>query len=155
MKKIFLPFLLFLLVLSSAGCIKDTSCTPKTPQSEQATIQNFAAANSIIATQHSTGLYYEILNPGSGPAPNITSTIRVTYTGKLLDGTVIDSGTTPAEGWPLAGLIQGWQVGIPLIAEGGVIKLIVPSSMAYGCSGLGPVPGDAILYFEVTLIDVL
>jgi FKBP-type peptidyl-prolyl cis-trans isomerase len=33
--------------------------------------------------------------------------------------------------------------------------LIIPSSLAYGCNATGPIPGDAVLYFEIELVDVL
>jgi len=50
-------------------------------------------------------------------------------------------------------LIAGWQIGLPLIHKGGEIKLIVPSSLAYGC-GNGPLPANSILYFDIHLVDV-
>jgi FKBP-type peptidyl-prolyl cis-trans isomerase FkpA len=148
----------FFLFFSGISCIKDTGCREKTIESERGTIQAYATANGIIGTEHSSGIYYQVTNPGSGPTPTLNSKIFVTYTGKLLDGTVFDSGTTPTTGtnccWALAGLIQGWQIGLTLIQKGGHIKLIIPSSMAYGCKGFGSVPGNAILYFDIDLNDV-
>jgi FKBP-type peptidyl-prolyl cis-trans isomerase FkpA len=46
-------------------------------------------------------------------------------------------------------------LGLPLIKKGGVIRLIIPSSLAYGCNAAGSIPGDSVLYFEVELVDVL
>jgi FKBP-type peptidyl-prolyl cis-trans isomerase FkpA len=111
------------------------------------------------ALAHSSGMYYEIIDPGSGATPTLSSNVVITYTGTLLDGTVFDQRTTPNNTasdppWPLSQLIEGWRVGLPLIHEGGHIKLIVPSSMAYGCTGYGMIPGNAILYFDINLIDV-
>jgi FKBP-type peptidyl-prolyl cis-trans isomerase FkpA len=142
------------LLYSGPGCIKDTSCTPKTVQEEQMTIVNYALSNGINATAHSSGLYYEIINAGSGTTPTAGSTVSVTYTGKLLNGTIFDSKSTPIQ-LSLPQTITGWQYGLPLIAEGGVIKLIIPSSLAFGCTGTGAIPADAVLYFEITLVDVL
>jgi len=51
-------------------------------------------------------------------------------------------------------VISGWQIGIPLIQKGGFIKLIIPSALGYGCRGTGPIPGDAIIYFDIQLLDV-
>jgi FKBP-type peptidyl-prolyl cis-trans isomerase FkpA len=53
--------------------------------------------------------------------------------------------------------INGWQIGVPLLKEGGTMKLIVPSSLAWGCTGAGSgtIPRDAVVYFDVTLVDVL
>lgn len=156
MKKGYLVFSLVILLAGGIGCIKDTGCQNKSIDSERSTMQAYATANGITATAHSSGLYYQVTNPGSGVTPNSNSKVFVTYTGKLLDGTQFDAGTTPVTGggWALSGLISGWQVGLPLIQKGGSIKLIIPSSMAYGCQGAGTIPSNAILYFDITLNDV-
>lgn len=143
----------FLAWAGMAGCIKDTSCKAKSVQSEQTAMINYEVSSGITATVHPSGLHYEIINPGSGVTPSLSSTVSVTYTGKLLDGTVFDQRTTPFV-YPLNGFIQGWQIGIPLIQKGGTIRLVIPSSMAYGCTGAGSIPPDSILYFEITLVDV-
>ena len=72
----------------------------------------------------------------------------------LLDGTVFDSHPTTPISSLLSDMIQGFQIGLPLIQKGGTIKLIIPSSLAYGCNGIGAVPGNSILYFDVELTDV-
>lgn len=156
MNKIFTIFLsLLILLFANLGCIKDTACKNKTIESEQGAIVAYAASNSITATAHSSGLYYQIINQGTGATPTLNSKIFVTYTGKLTNGTTFDSGTTPAgAGWALGGLIPGWQLGIPLIQKGGQIKLIIPSSLAYGCQGYGSIPGNSVLYFDISLTDV-
>lgn len=147
-----------LLAITSAlsGCVKDTSCSPKSVESEKAVMENYALANGINATVHSSGLMYEIVNPGSGASPNASSGITVNYTGKLLDGTIFDASTSPVQ-LLLSQAISGWQIGLPLIQKGGVIKLIIPSSLAWGCTGAGSgaIPRDAVVYFDVTLVDVL
>ena len=66
----------------------------------------------------------------------------------------LTSRQTPTQtGWTLGSLIPGWQIGLPLIQKGGEIKLIVPSSLAYGC-GSGPLPPNSVLYFDIHLVDV-
>ncbi|MCX6316986.1 MAG: FKBP-type peptidyl-prolyl cis-trans isomerase [Bacteroidetes bacterium] len=156
MKKLSLILFIGVLLTGGISCIKDTGCQNKSIDSERAAILDYASANGIIATAHSTGLYYQITNPGSGTTPSINSKVFVTYTGKLLNGTQFDAGTTPVTGggWALSGLISGWQIGLPLIQKGGSIKLIIPSSMAYGCQGAGTIPANSILFFDITLNDV-
>jgi FKBP-type peptidyl-prolyl cis-trans isomerase FkpA len=155
---VFFAFLTIVITLTS--CIKDTNsntaCKNKTVESEQAAILAYATANGITATAHSSGMYYQIMNPGSGATPTLTSKVFVTYTGKFTtDGRVFDSQTDPAKtGWVLGTLIEGWKLGMPLIQKGGSIKLIVPSSLAYGCSGFASIPPNAILYFEFVLVNV-
>ena len=154
MKKILIALSFFLALFAGDGCVKNAACIDKTVQSEQAAIINYAATQGISATAHSSGLYYQITSPGSGPSPTSGSKIFIKYTGKLLNGTIFDQQTTASVSYGLSGMIQGFQIGLPLIQKGGTIKLIVPSSLGYGCKGFGSVPGNSILYFEVELTDV-
>ena len=71
-----------------------------------------------------------------------------------LDGTVFETTTTPVT-FGVNEVIVGWQIGIPLVQKGGTIKMIIPSSLAYGCSGRGSIPGNTILFFEVRIVDIL
>lgn len=151
--RIYQMLLLAALCVSFSGCMKDKTCVPKTVASEQATMQSFATANSIVTQTHASGMLYQIVSPGSGAIPSLTSRVSVRYTGKLMNGSIFDSSTTPVE-FVLGQVIPGWQLGLPLIQKGGKIRLIIPSSLAYGCTGSGPIPGDAVLYFEVELVDV-
>lgn len=138
------------------GCFKDNEpCTPVPPADEENVIKAYAAANGINAVKHSSGLYYEIVNPGTGKSASISSKVFITYTGKLLNGQQFDQATNPANtGWVLGQLIEGWQLGVPLIKTGGKIKLIIPSALAYGCNGGGAIAPNSVLFFEVDLIDV-
>ena len=156
MKRIILSLSIFCIVVVISGCLKgEEACVNKTVQSEEAAILAFASANGITAVKHSSGMYYQVISPGSGAVPTLTSTVFVRYTGKFTNGNVFDSQTnSAATGWQLGGLIPGWQLGIPLIQKGGSIKLIIPSSLAYGCQGRGTIPANAILYFEIDLVDV-
>ena len=146
---------LFLGMIFWISCNKDTSCTPKTVASEVATMQNFATTNGLTVQTHSSGLLYQIVNPGSGLTPTLTSRVSVRYTGKLMNGSIFDSNTGVPVQFLLNQVIAGWQLGLPLIKKGGTIRLIIPSSLAYGCNASGPIPGDAVLYFEIELVDVL
>ena len=154
MKKILVVLSFVMVLFAGDGCIKNTVCKDKTVQSEQGEIIRYSAAQGISATAHSSGLYYQVINPGSGPTPGSGSTVSIKYTGKLLNGTIFDNQTTTPVSYILSAMIQGFQVGMPLIQKGGSIKLIVPSSMGYGCNGFSAVPGNSILYFEVELTDV-
>lgn len=77
--------------------------------------------------------------------------VKVHYTGKLADGTVFDSSTergTPAE-FKLDQVIKGWTEGLQLLKKGGEIELAIPSELAYGEQGAGPIPPNAMLYFHI------
>ena len=138
-----------------SGCVKQSEvCKSVDPRSEETAILSYAAANGINATKHSSGLYYQILSAGTGAAPAPTSVVGITYSGKTTNNAVFDQTTTQKD-WPLDRLIVGWQIGLPLIKEGGSIILLVPSAMAYGCESPSPaIPANSILVFNVNLIDV-
>lgn len=157
MKTFFFILISSLVLFSQSGCLKNTptqTCTPATIASEEPTIIAYAGNNGINYTRDPSGVYYEIVSPGSGATPTLNSKVFVTYTGKLLNGSVFDQQTNASlTGWQLGSLIQGWQIGLQLIQKGGKMKLIVPSSLAYGCNG-GPLPANSILYFDIELVDV-
>ncbi|MEI6860773.1 MAG: FKBP-type peptidyl-prolyl cis-trans isomerase [Verrucomicrobiota bacterium] len=118
-----------------------------------------------------SGLLYEITQPGTGAFPKATNTVRVIYTGMLVDGTVFDAtskhaddaasqaaGKFVASKWdefPLDQVIPAWTEGIQKINKGGKLKLYVPANLAYGDKGSPPViqPGSTLV-FEVELIDI-
>ncbi len=133
---------------------KSEECKPVQPAQEEATILDFIQANNMNAIKHESGLYYEIVEPGSGSSPNLNSAIYIKYKGTLLNGTVFDSQLDDRRtGWQLRTLIPGWQIAVPLIKMSGKINIIVPSALAYGCQRNGSIPGNSILYFEIELVD--
>lgn len=158
-----LPVILLFVLFLGLNCMKSDTCSPKTVSSEAPQIQSFATAQGMNVTAHSSGLYYQIIDPGTGATPTLSSKIAITYTGMLLNGTVFDERLTPNNStdptsedrpWPLSDLIEGWRVGIPLVKEGGHIKLIVPSAMGYGCIPYGIIPANSILFFDIHLVQV-
>ncbi len=103
-----------------------------------------------------SGLRYEITKAGDGAAPKATETVKVHYTGTLIDGTVFDSSVQrgePAE-FPLDQVIPGWTEGIQKMNKGGKIKLYVPAHLAYGDDGRPGIPPGSTLIFDVELLDI-
>ncbi|EDY85003.1 peptidyl-prolyl cis-trans isomerase, FKBP-type domain protein [Verrucomicrobiia bacterium DG1235] len=102
-----------------------------------------------------TGLFYQILEAGSDVRPDASDTVVVRYEGRFLDNTVFDSTEDkgPAA-LKLREVIDGWTQGIPLIGEGGKIKLFVPSKLGYGDEGRPGVPPASTLVFEIELLKV-
>ena len=148
---------LFSILVVFTNCSKDCKLKPVSKEDGQMT--SYAVANNITAIKHSSGMYYQIIDPGYGVSPTVNSRISITYTGKFLNNVTFDeqlspNNTTTRPAWLLDGLIEGWKLGIPLIGKGGRIKLIVPSSLAYGCEDYYDIPGNSVLFFDVTLVDV-
>ncbi len=143
-KKIFLSLILFLFIGLSYSCQKETQS-----EIDQKDIEQYIADHNLDVTRHESGIYYKIIKKGSSSHPNINSRINVDYKGTLLDGTKFDSGENVS--LDLGSTIIGWQIGIPLIGEGGEILLIIPSQLGYGNTAQGSVPKNSVMVFEVKL----
>ncbi|EHQ28105.1 FKBP-type peptidyl-prolyl cis-trans isomerase [Mucilaginibacter paludis] len=147
---------LLILVSGLSACKKSATFDPaKQAIEDDATIQAYLKANpSITATKDASGLYYQIITPGTGNNPTGSSTVTVNYTGKLLDGTTFDTTTGKKSlTISLKSVIQGWTIGVPLIKTGGRILLIIPSGLAYGNSSAGSIPANTVLTFTIDLIS--
>ena len=122
----------------------------------QAFLEENKKAAGVVVTD--SGLQYEILTEGNGAKPTAESTVRVHYTGSLIDGTVFDSSVkrgTPAE-FPVGGVIKGWTEALQLMTVGSKWRLTIPHNLAYGERGAGAsIPPFATLVFEVELLDIL
>jgi FKBP-type peptidyl-prolyl cis-trans isomerase FklB len=104
------------------------------------------------------GLQYLELKKGTGAQPLITDTVKAHYKGALLDGKEFDNSFKRGQPFtaPLRQLIKGWQEALPLMQEGSLWRLWIPSDLAYGDRGAGhDIPGGATLLFEVELIQVV
>ncbi len=151
-KNLFTPFFrnIALASLFIMGLLVQISCS-KSSASEKEQMTSFAAKNNITYVSDPSGVLYQIITAGNNNKPKLTSTITVTYTGKLMNDKTFDSGTIT---YPLNNLIPGWQIALPFIGEGGQIKILIPSSLGYGSSGSGEIPGNSPLYFDVSLSKV-
>jgi FKBP-type peptidyl-prolyl cis-trans isomerase len=129
----------------------------KIAEYEDFSIKTYIQTNSLTGfTKTSSGLYYKIAQPGTGSPITVDSTVVANYTGKLFNGVVFDRSAPGSEAtFALKNLIQGWQEAIPLIKQGGSIRLLVPSSLAYGMQGSPPsIPPFSALDFEINVTDV-
>ena len=126
---------------------------------ENEVIAKYIADKQITPSKSSSGLMYIITEPGAGEQAQAGKTVKVHYTGRLLDGTKFDSSldrNDPIEFKLGQGMvIKGWDEGIALLKVGGKALLIIPSNLAYGSRGAGGViPPFSPLTFEVELVSV-
>jgi len=108
-------------------------------------------------TTTDSGLQYKILTAGNGEKPTKSDRVKVHYKGTLIDGTVFDSSYARGEPivFPVTGVIAGWIEGLQLMSVGSKFELVIPSNLAYGANGSGPIIGaDATLIFEVELLGI-
>lgn len=167
MKNTFFAFIVALLLTGVTGCMKDPEeqkceydpCAFKAPDAEIEAVQQYLASKNLTATQHCSGLFYTIENEGTGRTPEACSYVFANYKGMLTDGSVFDQSQQPI-GFSLAGVIQGWTKGVPLVKEGGRIILYIPPSLGYGAQdrrnaqGIVVIPANSILVFEVDLASI-
>lgn len=106
-----------------------------------------------------SGLQYQVLRAGEGQSPTATDTVRVHYTGKLIDGTTFDSSVArgePAE-FGVNQVIPGWRQALQEMKVGAKWMLYIPPQLAYGAQGgpggrIGP---NEALVFEVELLEIV
>jgi FKBP-type peptidyl-prolyl cis-trans isomerase FkpA len=135
-------------------CESFNGCALVAPETEVQQVRNYLIQQRISDTvRHCSGVYYVILESGTGKNPNACSMINVNYTGRLTNGTVFDQGTFP-QPYKLYSLIRGWISTIPLIKQGGRMRLIIPPTLGYGQVTRGPIPANSVLDFEVELTFV-
>jgi FKBP-type peptidyl-prolyl cis-trans isomerase len=125
-------------------------------------LQEYFKSNNIKATKTASGMYYKIDKAGTGPNVKAGQKVTVNYTGKLLDGTKFDSNTDSAfqhvqpfsfnvgQGM----VIKGWDEGLQLMNKGSKGVLYIPSTMAYGDRGQGPIKPNSVLIFDVEVTDI-
>jgi hypothetical protein len=97
--------------------------------------------------------------PGTGPEAKKGDTVKVHYTGTLLNGKQFDSsrGKEPFQVTIGSGqVIKGWDEGLPGMRVGMKRKLTIPWQMAYGDKGSGAsIPPKAALQFDIELMEIV
>lgn len=132
---------------------------------KEAAEKNKAAGAAFLAengkkegvTTLPSGLQYKVIEEGKGAKPTLDSTVTVHYKGTLVDGKEFDSSYSRNEPatFPVKGVIPGWTEAMQLMTEGSKWQIVIPSELAYGERGAGPVIGpNSTLIFEVELIKV-
>ena len=114
-----------------------------------------AARDGVTTT--ASGLQYEVLRAGDGPMPTAEDDVGLHYRGSLIDGKEFDASY---EGDPVvfnAGrLISGFTEALLLMNAGSHFRIVIPSEIAYGPNGSGPVIGpNSTLIFEIELFEVV
>ena len=140
---------------------------------EPVKIKKYITDNNLKVTTTASGLNYAITQKGTGPLPMAGDTVVVNYVGKMLSGKVFESNVK-AEAvkaklpinpmnpfkpirFPIgvSGMIAGWNEALPLFAKGGKGTLVLPSNLAYGEQGNGPIGPFTPLVFDIELVDIV
>ena len=138
-----------------------TPPAPTTSQTEQqSAIKTTPDDIPGTLTTTSSGLKYDDLVIGTGAEAKSGDTVSVHYVGWLQDGTQFDSsrdrGTPYEVTIGVSSVIKGWHEGLVGMKVGGKRLLIIPPDLAYGSTGAGGgvIPPDAMLTFEIELLEI-
>lgn len=124
----------------------------------------YLADKKINAEKTPSGIYIQVINPGSGSLADSGKYVTLNYTGTTLDGKKFDSNvdTSFHHMGPISftvgdgQMIRGFDVGVRYLKPGGTAKVYVPSMIAYGArprpnSGIKPFEN---LVFDLAIVDV-
>jgi FKBP-type peptidyl-prolyl cis-trans isomerase FklB len=132
---------------------------------EDLAVANEAAGRAFLeenaqreeVTTVESGLQYEVLREGDGPVPTAADQVQLHYRGTLVDGTEFDSsyGGEPAV-FGVGAVIPGFAETLQLMPVGSHYRVWIPSDLAYGPQGSGPLIGpNSVLVFEIELLDIV
>ena len=107
------------------------------------------------ATTCRMGVQYVDVKVGTGPVVQRKSLVTVKYQlrGGSPNGRLLDSSNRFKFRLGKGEVIQGWEIGLEGMKQGGVRHLIVPPKAGYGSQDIGAGSG-AMLYFVVTMLEV-
>ncbi|MBR6286164.1 MAG: FKBP-type peptidyl-prolyl cis-trans isomerase [Bacteroidaceae bacterium] len=120
--------------------------------------EDFLAANSkkdSVVTLPS-GVQYKVLREGNGPTPTETSTVKVNYEGRLIDGTVFETTfqrNQPAQ-FRINQVIKGWQEALTKMPIGSKWVVYIPQELAYGDQQKTRIKPFSALIFEIELLSI-
>lgn len=103
-----------------------------------------------------SGIQYKVLVAGDGALPTDTSTIKVNYEGRLIDGTVFDSSyerNMPFDvDMRVPRVIPGWVEVLKLMPAGSKWEVVIPENLAYGERNMGRIKPFSTLIFTIEVL---
>lgn len=141
--------------LSACGSDSTAPNVPSNPAVE--TYASSLGVNIATMTKKSDNLFVQDVVVGTGAEAIAGRTIRVTYSGFLINGNRFDTNVGGAAFSFTLGagmVISGWDQGVAGMKVGGKRKLVIGSALGYSNQGSGPIPANATLVFDVELLGV-
>ena len=101
------------------------------------------------------GAMIKLSKPGKGKNPKADSTVKVHYTGTLIDGTKFDSSRDRGEAFQtrLADVIPCWTKAVQQMKPGARAQVVCPPATAYGNRPVGQIPPNSALVFDIELLE--
>lgn len=145
---------LALLLLIAAGCADAPTAEP-TPEEDIPKPREVADEDYVVTP---TGLKYYDFTDGTGNPVKHGDIVSVHYHAWLADGKFVDSSYLREEPFVFSvgsrSVIEGWDEGVVGMRLNGERQLVVPPELAYGSQGRDPVPPNAVMIFEITLLGI-
>jgi len=149
------------LVTSLQGIMREK----QTKMLEEAAAKNKAEGEAFLAENEKkegvkkleNGVQYEILKQGEGATPKPTDQVKLHYHGTTTDGKVFDSSVD--KGQPIVNsaskFVKGFSAAIQAMPVGSKWRVTIPSDLAYGMRGPGPIGPNRTLNFEIELLEIV
>ncbi|MFT4522723.1 MAG: FKBP-type peptidyl-prolyl cis-trans isomerase FkpA [Bacteroidia bacterium] len=117
-------------------------------------IKDYLAEKNLTAVETASGLHYLEVEEGVGDHPSPQSKVEVLYKGYFTSGQSFDQTTgRNTITFSLQSVIKGWTEGIQLMKRGGKATLFLPSELGYGRNPPSGIPANAVLIFDVELVQ--
>lgn len=138
-------------------------------------IQNYIKANNLTMTRYTgngdtTGIYYQVITPGTGDTISYTEKITYMYTAKSFDGSYNSNDTILNHVNSFVAYVgpTGLQIALKNVAKrrGTKVRVLVPSRLAYGVNGTtitryvastvtstSTIPGNQGIDYTITIND--
>lgn len=143
------------------SCANDDGYDQSALQPENRVAESYASALNVdldAMERRPTGLHVQDVVVGDGARADSGDVVIVHYTGWLPQGKPFDSSVDRGEPLEVAigygRVIAGWDQGIVGMRIGGQRRLVIPPGLGYGEQGMGPIPGNSTLVFDVELLEV-
>ena len=128
------------------------SCTDNTNE-DRITILNYLDSNGLVGIDTS-GVFVVIQVPGSVEKPAETSSLRIKYTGYYIDGVVFDqsTGSDPVL-LKLSSAVKGLRIGLRKFGKNSKGTILIPSDQGYANNPPFGIRHNAILIYDVEVLD--
>lgn len=116
-------------------------------------ILDYLKKNKISCEKSESGLYYKIINPGTGNLIRYQDKVSFVYEGKLLNGTTFDQQKKPVT-FAVKDLIAGWKEIMLELKPGAKVFMVIPPQLGYGDHDLKDIPQNSVLIFNMEIKEV-
>lgn len=135
----------------NAEAQKEMAASKQRLAEEPAQIEAYVKKTGKAFQKTATGLRYFIEKPGAGASPQMGETWSVNYRGTFMDGKEFDKAQ--AAPMPVGQMIPGFNEALQMLKAGGKGTFVIPSGIAYGDQGRGPIKPNSVLVFEVEVLS--